>query len=381
MIHRMAEWTMLMLLLCGAPSAHGDAPRETLFFGVALDGDPLTQTRLADVREATGLTPTMVVLFQQWPGPETPDTGRFPLSSLRAIDRADALACVTWEPMLIEQGRERAITAEAILGGEYDDYLRDYARAARDFGRPILIRFAHEMNLSRYHWGSDAQGYGPESPARYRAMFRYVVKRFREEGAANVFFVFCPNSESVPHPEWDRGAEWNTASAYYPGDDVVDVLGVDGYNWGTTQTLAEQGWDSQFRPFTDIMRPMFDELRALSAQKPIVVFEMSSTGQGGNKDAWIRAAVEDMQAWGIAGFAWFEVDKELDWRLATGVDEDLTDWLRERLQGHAQTLIETVHDGESPDATSASDNASGDIGSTGDRALPESSNGSSRATN
>ncbi|MBK1646132.1 hypothetical protein CKO25_16055 [Thiocapsa imhoffii] len=87
---------------------------------------------------------------------------------------------------------------------------------------------------------------------------------------------------------------------------------------------------------------MFDELRALNAHKPIVVFEMSSAVEGGDKDAWIRAAVGDMMAWGIAGFAWFEVDKETDWRLATGVDVDLTEWLRGRLQGHAQTLIESV---------------------------------------
>ncbi|RKT46592.1 glycoside hydrolase family 26 protein [Thiocapsa rosea] len=341
MMARMIGGPLLMLgmLLCASPNVFSQGVREGLFFGVGLDGDRLTEQRLMAVRDATGIAPSLVVIFQQWPGPDTPDAGRFPLTSVQAIGQADALACVTWEPMFLVQGGERAIAADAILGGGYDDYLRLWARAARDYGQPVLVRFAHEMNLARYHWGSDAEGYGPESPARYRAMFRYVVERFREEGADNVFFVFCPNSESVPHPQWD-GATWNTASAYYPGDDVVDILGVDGYNWGTTQTLAEHGWESRFSSFADIMRPMFDELRGLNAEKPIVVFEMSSVVQGGDKDAWIRAAVEDMMVWGISGFAWFEVDKENDWRLATGVNPDLADWLRERVQRHARTLLE-----------------------------------------
>ncbi|MBK1646420.1 hypothetical protein CKO25_17565 [Thiocapsa imhoffii] len=231
---------MVGILLCATQHTFSQDLQDTLFFGVALDGDRITEQRLSLVRDATGLMPSLVVVFQQWPGPETPDAGRFPFTSVQSIAQADALACVTWEPMFVSGGAEQAVAADAILGGDYDKYLRTWARAARDSGQPVLVRFAHEMNLARYHWGSDAQGYGPETPARYRAMFRYVVERFREEGADNVLFVFCPNAESVPHPLWD-GAIWNTASAYYPGDDVVDLLGFDGYNWGTTQTLAEHG--------------------------------------------------------------------------------------------------------------------------------------------
>jgi hypothetical protein len=339
-----AALAVLLSALIASPGWAGsadDPDAAAMFFGVTLDGLPIEGDRLQGLQQRLGLQPTLVVFFQQWPGLERLESGAFPRSSIEAIDASGALACVTWEPMTFAGGVEQAIPAAVILGGEYDDYIRRYARAARDYGKPLLIRFAHEMNLSRYHWGTDAAGYGPLTPALYKSMYRYVVERFREEGADNVGFVFCPNAESVPHPEWDSDADWNRADAYFPGADVVDVLGIDGYNWGTTQTLERDGWDSHFRSFAEVIGPMFETLRSLSPETPIAVFETASASEGGDKTAWVKAAVDSMQSWGIAGFSWFEVDKEVDWRLLTGTDEGLSDWLRMRTGADARTKLLT----------------------------------------
>lgn len=316
----------LLLPVLGAPRiAHCESG---VSFGFVLDGYPIASARLSSLREQTGVAYAMVTFFLQWP--HTPAEGHFPLETLKAIGGAGALPCITWEPMTILDGKETAIDAKDILSGRYDGYIDRFARSAREYGRPLLIRFAHEMNLERYHWGSPKDRYGPESPALYRQMFRHVVKRFRAAKASNVFFAFCPNAESLPHPERDQ-ARWNVARAYYPGDDVVDVVGMDGYNWGTTQTRDKHGWNSAFRSFPEIFGQMRAELAAMAPAKPMMVFEMASAAQGGDKAAWMREALHTAASWNLVALNWFEADKEVDWRLATGTGSAVSALLREKI--------------------------------------------------
>lgn len=306
------SWLACTALPC---RAEGTPP----FFGLALDGPP-TREAIDRAASSAGLTPQMIVFFTQWPAqPDTAPEGSFPVAALKAIDAWGAMPCLTFEPMFIDAaGREQPIAAARILGGEYDAWLTACARAARDFARPFVLRFAHEMNLKRYHWGTSEAAYGPDSPRLYREMFRHVRAVFRREGAGNALFAFCPNGESVPGPGNDPKAAWNTIAAWWPGADAVDVLGVDGYNWGTTRIPEKHGWRSSFRPFAEIVGPAVRELRGLAPDKPLVVFETASAAEGGDKAAWAADAVRVMRGWKVAGFAWFEADKEVDWRLRSG---------------------------------------------------------------
>ena len=301
----------LVLASCSPPSPPPG-------FGLVVEGCPVTGTALSQAGKGIPWPVTMVVFFVQW---STDPAGSFPARSVEAIQGAGSVPVITWEPMTLEAGEERAVDADDILSGKWDGYIDAFARAARENRERIILRFAHEMNLARYHWGGSADAFGPDSPARYKAMFRHVRDRFRRAGADNVLFAFCPNAESLPHPVRDK-ADWNTAAAYYPGDDAVDVLGMDGYNWGTTFTLAKDGWDSRFTSFADLFGPLREELRALASGKPLVVFETASVSQGGDKAAWIGDAAETANRWGLAGLCWFQVDKERDWRLTSSIDAD-----------------------------------------------------------
>ncbi len=296
----------------GASPPSGSSP----FFGVALGGFPISPARLAEVKKAIRLAPTVVLFYLQWPA--SPREMMFPQSSLDAIWQQGAVPCLSWEPMYYRQGQEVMVDHERIVGGEYDPYLEEFAKKAKSWGKPLLIRFAHEMNLERYHWGSsDKSKYGFGSPEIYQSMFRYVVTYFRKMGVENVWWVFCPNSESLPDPGRDQ-ASWNRASNYYPGDGYVDILGMDGYNWGTTQTVKKDGWQSQWRTFRDIFEPLYRELKALSPRKPIIVCEIASTDQGGDKSTWIKEAWTTAQAWEVKGLIWFQLKKEVDWKISSG---------------------------------------------------------------
>ena len=178
-----------------------------------------------------------------------------------------------------------------------------------------MIRLAHEMNIDRYHWGTDRVGYGPKSPGIYRNMFQHVVSLFKKEEATNVLWVFCPNAESVPNASYDGTASWNVVKAYYPGDAYVDVMGMDGYNWGTAQQRERHGWTSQWRTARQIFQPLYEELTSLSPEKPLFVFETGCAHQGGDRLSWIRDALDTLSCWNVKGITWFQTFKEVDWRL------------------------------------------------------------------
>ncbi|MBW2708365.1 MAG: endoglucanase [Deltaproteobacteria bacterium] len=280
-----------------------------LFFGVALDGYPISKERLKSIEESLGVSPGMVSFFLQWPAIQNQGYGCFPGESLDAIRHAGAIPCLTWEPMYYDEGCQVQVTYQDILDGVWDPYLMGFAKQSALWKKPFMIRFAHEMNIARYHWGTKKKGYGPESPRIYRRMFRYVVTIFQKAGAQNVLWAFCPNSESAPN------ASWNRIEDYYPDDKYVDVLGIDGYNWGTTQTKAKNGWDSEWKEFAAIFRPAWEKLRKLAPDKPIFVFETASVNQGGDKGLWIKNAFETAKAWKLNGLVWFQVKKENDWRI------------------------------------------------------------------
>jgi len=299
------------LLRAGAP----DIVSAPLLFGVALDGFPITEARLKNVENDIGLSPGIVVFFLQWPSKEEQASAPFPRESLDAIWNRGAIPCLTWEPMYYSEGREVMIPYQAILNGAYDPYLLGFAKQSASWKRPFMIRFAHEMNIERYHWGTKKEKYGPESPRIYRRMFRYVATMFQKAGAQNALWVFCPNSESVPNASYDPRASWNRIEDYYPGDKYVDILGIDGYNWGTTQTRAKNGWDSQWREFAAMFDAAYEKLRHLAPGKPIFIFETASVSQGGDKRLWIKNAFETARAWKLNGLVWFQVRKGYDWRM------------------------------------------------------------------
>ena len=306
----------LVFALC-APSPHIRAEEgKPLSFGLSLAGLPLTRDRIDAAARETGLPVRLVNFYLQWPS--NPAQGYVPLDTLQAVDDAGALPCVTWEPMHYETGNEVMIAAETILSGGYDRYIDDFAAAVREWGKPLLIRFGHEMNLARYHWGSAAENFGPKSPEQYAQMFRHVRKRFRAAGADNAAFVFCPNAESVPNPSHDPEAAWNTVSAYWPGEEYVDVLGMDGYNWGLSRTPEKDGWQSSFQSFAEIFGSVREELSALAPSLPLAVFETASVDLGGDKGRWIEDAFTTAGEWRLHGLVWFQENKELDWRIQSG---------------------------------------------------------------
>jgi len=190
---------------------------------------------------------------------------------------------------------------DAIVAGSLDDYLRDYARSAKTYGGPVWLRPFHEMNGRWYPWGGTVNGNTPEKCV---AAWRHVRTIFREEGATNVLFVWSPNADSVPN------TRANQIKEYWPGEEYVDIIGLDGFNFGAGKGMS-------WRSFEKIYTAPYREVCKLSSTKPIIVAEIGCTAEGGDKAAWIAAMfkVIPVKFPRMVGVVWFNADKDRDWRV------------------------------------------------------------------
>jgi beta-mannanase len=203
-----------------------------------------------------------------------------------------------WDP---SRGvNQPAFSLKQISGGAHDNYLRTYARDAKAFGKTVWLRPLHEMNGNWYPWGGTVNG---NNPSDFTSAWRHIVNIFREEGATNVKFMWCPNAESVPN------TSANSISAYWPGDDYVDYLSIDGYNAGVSSTSA-------WRSFSSVFSASYAAVTKLSA-KPVYIAEISCSPDGGNKATWISDMfrVLPTQFPRIKGVVWFNKNSSRDWRI------------------------------------------------------------------
>ncbi len=74
-------------------------------------------------------------------------------------------------------------------------------------------------------------------------------------------------------------------------------------------------------PFEKIFQPLYNELRGMAPDKPIMVFETASVrGEiEGAKTRWITEMITTAKKWRLSGIVWFQVNKEVDWRFQSGI--------------------------------------------------------------
>jgi len=282
---------------CAEPSRpSGDAskkPEHRIDWGVFVPDDKDASSNLYTIEQMAGSAPHYILRFAAI-------NERIPIPELTEINATGAVPILTVEPWQPDGGPLQPDYAlSAIAAGNLDTQLDTWARNLAEWGQPLLLRFAHEMNGDRYPWSVGANG---NSAADFIAAWRHVRERFSLAGARNVSFMWAPNT---PY----EGA--TSMSDVFPGTDAVDVLGLDGYNWGDGEGHA---WKTP----EQIFGKGLEELRALDNTHPIVIAETASAEgpvSGSDKSAWIRQLVDFLsQQEKVSGFVWFQMNKERDWR-------------------------------------------------------------------
>jgi beta-mannanase len=261
--------------------------------GAAVDSDTLTSLDRFTAR--TGATPATVLVFKDWGWHGMTFEFKYMLPELSGIVARGSMPIVTWSPQDSVDRYSSRYSLRSIVGGTHDAFLHRWAAAARDWGKPFLLRPMHEMNSYWEPWGSLYSG---NSAALFVAAWRHIVDIFHQEGATNVSFVWCVS-------------RWQFKKAplapLYPGDAYVDLMGFDAYNSSDVYQTIPQ-----------LYGPVYKSLVTLSA-KPIIVAETASLNNG-DKAAWVRDGYNAVynRFPRIVSITYFDRSQSTkDWRLAT----------------------------------------------------------------
>jgi plastocyanin len=128
------------------------------------------------------------------------DLGRTLYLSWNASPR-DATGCKPWAD---------------IASGVYDTEIDAMAANVISFAAPLFFSFHHEPTTKPEHGGSCG-----DSPS-YIAAWQRIRDRFDAAGVTNATYALTLTAQN-----FDRGR----GDEFYPGDDVIDVISANGYNW------------------------------------------------------------------------------------------------------------------------------------------------------
>lgn len=262
-------------------------------FGVATSSNGWNADELAHIAAVTGQNPDIVLHYLGF-------HEELQAQQLDNVASRGAMSLLTWEPFDWRAGTvdQPRYALRNIAEGRFDDYLTRTARTLGAFDGPVLLRFAHEMNGAWYPWSERVNGNGSGD---YIAAWQHVHDLFERLGVDNVHWVWSPN---VEFPGSQPLAE------LYPGHRYVDVIALDGYNWGDVPGGA--GWQSPGQVFDATL----STVRRLSPGTPLMIGETASSELGGSKSAWNTALFSWLETQpDIEALVWFHLDKEADWRI------------------------------------------------------------------
>ncbi|GEM_PF-2202191 len=183
---------------------------------------------------------------------------------------------IFWQPVgpeiHLSGGNPNAPTAgakkysnQAIANGSFDAYLNAWGAAAKAYGKPVIVRYAHEMNGSWFPWSEWKAGTAQardyynvgNTPANFVKSWQHVHDVIRNnQNAKNVKFLWAPIGAGP--------AEW------YPGNNYVQYVGFDAY------TRFEGGFKSMeetyVRPIQRVRKLVTGNENTVST-KPIIIAE------------------------------------------------------------------------------------------------------------
>ena len=120
---------------------------------------------------------------------------------------------------------EENAVASVLPGGQNHNKFLRWLQSAADFFNslktedgtkiPIVFRPWHEHTGSWFWWGKDLC-----ATEEYKQLWKMTVEFFRGKGVNNLLYAYSPDIQGPGQIYMER----------YPGDEYVDILGLDGYH-------------------------------------------------------------------------------------------------------------------------------------------------------
>lgn len=219
--------------------------------------------------------------------------------------RPNAAGCVSvigWEPSA-GNATDPTYRLSAISSPTWHAYIDQMATDVKAQPGIVVMRLAYEMNGP---WMPYCESVNGNAKGQFVVFWHRVVDRFRAKGVTNVRWCWSVNIETpttVP------------LCGLYPGDDYVDVVGIDGYNWGTYQGATWQ-------PYSSVIGPTYDVVTGIAPSKPVWVTELGCSPDvppAGDKAGWFSTLATEVanRTPRVSGLMYFQRNKppEPDWRV------------------------------------------------------------------
>ena len=192
-------------------------------------------------------------------------------------------------------GPDPLYTLARIADGTFDPDLRAWASGAARAGGVIYAEYGTEVNGDWFGWNARWNGQAAGAALFVRA-YRHLAHVVADAGADNVRWVFHVAAEDDPQQDWNR------LEAYYPGGDLISVLGVSAYGAQTPQ-------DDPIQSLRVQLDRVVPRLNRLAPGKPLLLLEFgSAAGAAVAPEAWAEAALHDLLSgrWpSVRGFSWW----------------------------------------------------------------------------
>lgn len=212
---------------------------------------------------------------------------------------------------------------QAIANGQWDAYLNAWGAAAKAYGKPVIVRYAWEMNLKNFPWGEWAPGVGyynvGNTPENYVKAWQHVHDVVRKnQGATNAKFLWAP---------WAGAPQ-----KWYPGNNYVQYVGFDRYSNAenpATDLSMEELFSTPIKQLR--MRTSGDENK--ESKKPIIVAETGISQVYGKdkRSNWLRNGLSSIynKYPDVTAIIYFNIGNNYGLSAAEGIDgnnELLSTW-------------------------------------------------------
>lgn len=246
----------------------------------------------SDVRDVTGAYPAIT-------GWELGDLETGAIESLDQVNfesikgwikdtyKRGGISTISWhmdDPISGNSSWYKASVVEHLLpGGSAHDKFKAYLDKFAEFNNdlkvidadgkeihiPIIFRPWHEHSGDWFWWGK-----GNVTEEHYIAFWRFTVEYLRDiRNAHNLIYAYSPDRSRIDLDHYARDYLWG-----YPGDNYVDIIGLDNYG-----DLGRAGNDEKAQQMENLTRSL--QYTTEIARKKNKVAALSEGGQDGVSDS------------------------------------------------------------------------------------------------
>lgn len=199
----------------------------------------------------------------------------FPDSAEASAAAHGRILYLSWQSQTDGETGKQGVPWRGIADGRYDAVIDKVAQRLKEFKKKVFLDFDQEPD-GREYAGKDVD---------FARAYRHIHDRFAENGVTNVVWVWTVSG-------WE--GVFSRYADLYPGNNYVDWIGYEPYNWYVCHDIAWQMPMDTFRTFYDWVQT------TAHRDKPIMVAEYATfegkPGSPQTKGDWMRSVPAALKA-------------------------------------------------------------------------------------